>query len=67
MDGKEGGIYNLYNFLRMVLPKLTMDLPRPFQMEGIIRKDDTMQHKAVRGGHEHDYPLRPHAKWNTEN
>ena len=39
---------NLYNFVRMVLPKLTIDLPRPFQMEGIIRKDDTLQHKAVR-------------------
>ena len=39
---------NLYNFVRMVLPKLTMDLPRPFQMEGMIRKDDTLQHKAVR-------------------
>ena len=32
----------------MVLPKLTIELPRPFQMEGIIRKDDTLQHKAVR-------------------
>lgn len=32
----------------MVLPKLTIDLPRPFQMEGIIRKDDTLQHKAIR-------------------
>lgn len=32
----------------MVLPKLTIDLPRPFQMEGMIRKDDTLQHKAVR-------------------
>ncbi|MGM9820030.1 MAG: ATP-binding protein [Candidatus Onthomorpha sp.] len=39
---------NLYNFMRMVIPKLTIDLPRPFQMEGIIRKDDTLQHKAVR-------------------
>ena len=39
---------NLYNFVRMVLPKLTIDLPRPFQMEGMIRKDDTLQHKAVR-------------------
>ena len=39
---------NLYNFVRMVLPKLTIDLPRPFRMEGIIRKDDTLQHKAVR-------------------
>ena len=32
----------------MVLPRLTRDLPRPFQMEGMVRKDDTMQHKAVR-------------------
>ena len=32
----------------MVLPKLTIDLPRPFRMEGVIRKDDTLQHKAVR-------------------
>ena len=39
---------NLYNFVRIVLPKLTTDLPRPFQMEGVIRKDDTLQHKAVR-------------------
>ena len=39
---------NLYNFVRIVLPKLTIDLPRPFQMEGVIRKDDTLQHKAVR-------------------
>ena len=39
---------NLYNFVRMVLPKLTIDLPRPFRMEGVIRKDDTLQHKAVR-------------------
>ena len=39
---------NLYNFVRMVLPKLTIELPRPFQMEGIIRKDDTLLHKAVR-------------------
>ena len=39
---------NLYNFVRMVWPKLTIDLPRPFRMEGVIRKDDTLQHKAVR-------------------
>lgn len=39
---------NLYNFLRIVLPKLTRDLPRPFQMEGVVRKDDTLQHKAIR-------------------
>lgn len=39
---------NLYNFVEMVLPKLLRELPRPFQMEGVIRVDDTMQHKAVR-------------------
>ena len=39
---------NIYNFVRLVLPKLTIDFPRPFQMEGIIRKDDTLQQKAVR-------------------
>ena len=39
---------NLYNFVRMVLSKLTIDLPQPFRMEGVIRKDDTLQHKAVR-------------------
>ncbi len=39
---------NLYNFLEMVLPKLLRELPRPFKMEGIIRVDDTPQHKAVR-------------------
>lgn len=39
---------NLYNFIQMVLPRLTRDLPRPFQMEGVVRKDDTPQHKAVR-------------------
>ena len=39
---------NLYNFLRIVLSKLSRDLPRPFQMRGVIRNDDTLQHKAVR-------------------
>ncbi len=39
---------NLFNFIRIVVPRLTRDLPRPFQMDGIIRKDDTLQHKAVR-------------------
>lgn len=32
----------------MVLPKLTSDLPRPFKMEGVVRNDDSLQHKAVR-------------------
>ena len=39
---------NLFNFIRIVIPRLTRDLPRPFNMEGVIRKDDTPQHKAVR-------------------
>lgn len=39
---------NLFNFIRIVIPRLTRDLPRPFKMEGVIRNDDTPQHKAVR-------------------
>ena len=39
---------NLFNFIRMVVPRLTRELPRPFQMDGILRRDDTPQHKAVR-------------------
>ena len=39
---------NLFNFMRTVLPRLTRDLPRPFAMDGMQRKDDTAQHKAVR-------------------
>ena len=39
---------NLFNFIRMVIPKLTRDLPRPFSMDGVIRTDDTLQAKAIR-------------------
>lgn len=39
---------NLFNFIRVVIPKLTRDLPRPFSMNGVIRIDDTLQAKAVR-------------------
>ena len=39
---------NLFNFIRIVLPRLTKDLPRPFAMNGVERKDDTPQHKAIR-------------------
>ena len=46
--GTCGHSYNLFNFIRIVIPRLTRDLPRPFSMEGVIRKDDTPQHKAVR-------------------
>lgn len=46
---------NLFNFIRTAVPKLTRDLPRPFKMEGIIRQDDTPQHKAVREAFTNDY------------
>ena len=39
---------NLFQFIRMVLPKLTKELPRPFKMEGLRRNDDSQQHKAIR-------------------
>jgi predicted HTH transcriptional regulator len=39
---------NLFNFIRIVLPKLTFDLKRPFRLEGMRRVDDTPVHKAVR-------------------
>ena len=39
---------NLFNFIRLVMPKVTQGLPRPFKMEGVIRQDDTLLHKAIR-------------------
>ena len=39
---------NFYQFFHLVIPKLTLDLPRPFRMPGIRREDDTLQQKAVR-------------------
>lgn len=40
---------NLYQFFRIVSPKLQFDLPRPFKLEkGGRRNDDTPQHEAVR-------------------
>ena len=39
---------NLYNFLRLILPKLMMGIKRPFRLEGIVRVDDTPIHKAIR-------------------
>ena len=39
---------NLFNFVTIVLPKLTRELPRPFKMVGVERDDDTPQHKALR-------------------
>lgn len=40
---------NLYQFFRIVSPKVQFDLPRPFKLEkGGRRNDDTPQHEAVR-------------------
>jgi predicted HTH transcriptional regulator len=39
---------NLYNFLKKVMPKLVSDLKRPFNLNGIVRNDDTLVHKAIR-------------------
>ena len=39
---------NLYNFIRRILPKLVSDLKKPFKLEGMVRIDDTMIHKAIR-------------------
>ena len=41
---------NLYNFFMKVIAKLTVDLKRPFKLEGMERVDDTPVHKAVREG-----------------
>ena len=39
---------NLYNFMRMVYPKLTIGLKIPFHLNGVVREDDTPVHKAIR-------------------
>ena len=39
---------NLYNFMRIVMPKLVSGLKRPFRLEGMMRADDTPVHKAIR-------------------
>lgn len=39
---------NLYNFFKIVVRKLTIDLKRPFVLDGLSRVDDTPIHKAVR-------------------
>ena len=39
---------NLFNFFYRVLPKLYSDIKRPFRLEGAVRIDDTIVHKAVR-------------------
>lgn len=39
---------NLYNFVRLIMPKLVRGIKRPFRLEGITRIDDTHVHKAIR-------------------
>lgn len=39
---------NFFNYICNVLPRLERYMPRPFKMEGMLRIDDTPQHKAVR-------------------
>ena len=39
---------NIFDFYRRIVTKLVQDLKVPFRLEGIIRIDDTPQHKAVR-------------------
>lgn len=39
---------NLYNFVRIVMPKLAFGIKRPFKLEGLVRIDDTPVHKAIR-------------------
>ena len=39
---------NLYNFMRIVMPKLVSGLKRPFRLEGMVRVDDTPVHHAIR-------------------
>ncbi len=39
---------NLYSFMRLVMPKLVSGIKRPFNLQGMTRKDDTAIHKAIR-------------------
>lgn len=39
---------NLFNFYQRVLPRLQAALPKPFKLEGNIRKEETPAHVAVR-------------------
>jgi len=39
---------NLFQFYRKVLPKLQEVLPKPFRLEGDMRRDETSAHVAVR-------------------
>lgn len=39
---------NLFQFYRLVLPRLQTVLPKPFVLENNIRRDETPTHVAVR-------------------
>lgn len=39
---------NLFNFYQKILPRLQAPLPKPFKLEGNIRKEETPAHVAVR-------------------
>ena len=39
---------NLYNFVRIVMPKLVFGIRQPFKLKGLIRVDDTPVRKAIR-------------------
>lgn len=39
---------NLFNFYQRILPRLQAPLPKPFKLEGNIRKEETPAHVAVR-------------------
>ena len=39
---------NLYQFMRRILPWLLENLKRPFRLEGVVRREDSLVHQAVR-------------------
>jgi len=39
---------NVFDFFTMVSAKLTRDLEKPFQLDGMVRVDETIIHKSVR-------------------
>lgn len=41
---------NLFDFYFLIVNKLTVDLPRPFKLEGITRIDETPVAEAINGG-----------------
>lgn len=45
-DGEWSG--NVFDFWRRASVKLVADLPRPFELDGLYRQDDTPMHRALR-------------------